>query len=230
MTRPAPRCSAIRAAHLPDRAEPEDGQRAALGHVRVLDRLPRRREDVGEVDEAVVGRALGHLDRAELRLRAPAATRPGRPAPGRRAWCSRTAPRPCPARAPASSRTATAGSESHMQQCPHEMLNGTTTRSPGAMPVTSAPTSSTMPIGSCPRMSPASRNGAEHLVEVQVGAADAARGDRARSRRSAPRSSGRERCRPARRACRGKRRAFMRDRSGWSDESSSWRRYAQPRG
>jgi hypothetical protein len=36
------------------------------------------------------------------------------------------------------------------------MLNGMTTRSPGLMWVTSAPTSSTMPIGSCPRMSPGS--------------------------------------------------------------------------
>jgi len=36
----------------------------------------------------------------------------------------------------------------HIQQCPQEMLNGTTTRSPGRMWVTCAPTSSTMPIGS----------------------------------------------------------------------------------
>ena len=46
-----------------------------------------------------------------------------------------------------------------MKQWPHEMLNGTTTRSPGFTSVTAAPTSSTIPIGSWPRMSPGSRNG-----------------------------------------------------------------------
>jgi hypothetical protein len=35
-----------------------------------------------------------------------------------------------------------------MKQLPQAMLNGTTTRSPGAIEVTSAPTASTMPIGS----------------------------------------------------------------------------------
>src|SRR3954454_9964812 len=39
------------------------------------------------------------------------------------------------------------------------MLNGITTRSPGLICVTSEPTSSTMPIGSCPRMSPSSMYG-----------------------------------------------------------------------
>ena len=47
----------------------------------------------------------------------------------------------------------------HMVQCPQEMVKGTTTRSPGRTPVTSAPTSSTMPIGSWPMMSPAVMNG-----------------------------------------------------------------------
>lgn len=45
----------------------------------------------------------------------------------------------------------------HMKQWPQLMLNGTTTRSPGDTEVTSGPVSSTIPIGSCPRMSPASR-------------------------------------------------------------------------
>ena len=48
---------------------------------------------------------------------------------------------------------------SHMKQCPHEIWNGITTRSPGAMLVTSLPTSSTTPIGSWPRMSPSVMNG-----------------------------------------------------------------------
>ena len=58
------------------------------------------------------------------------------------------------------------------------MLNGITTRSPGLMCVTSGPTSSTIPIGSCPRMSPGARNGprtsyrcrSEPQMAVDVGA------------------------------------------------------------
>src|SRR5215203_32108 len=46
-----------------------------------------------------------------------------------------------------------------MKHEPHEMLNGITTRSPGAICVTSEPTSSTMPMGSWPRTSPSSRKG-----------------------------------------------------------------------
>ena len=40
------------------------------------------------------------------------------------------------------------------QQLPQEIVNGTTTRSPGLRLVTALPTSSTMPIGSWPRTSP----------------------------------------------------------------------------
>ena len=47
----------------------------------------------------------------------------------------------------------------HMKQCPQETLNGITTRSPALMWVTAEPTSSTMPIGSWPMMSPLSMNG-----------------------------------------------------------------------
>ena len=47
----------------------------------------------------------------------------------------------------------------HIQQLPHEMLNGTTTRSPGETAVTSGPVSSTTPIGSWPSTSPALRYG-----------------------------------------------------------------------
>src|SRR5215211_1963748 len=46
-----------------------------------------------------------------------------------------------------------------MKHSPQEMLNGITTRSPGRTCVTSAPASSTMPIGSWPRMSPSERHG-----------------------------------------------------------------------
>ena len=47
----------------------------------------------------------------------------------------------------------------HIQQVPQLMLNGTTTRSPGARVVTADPTSRTMPIGSWPTMSPVVMNG-----------------------------------------------------------------------
>jgi len=56
-------------AHLADRPEPEHGDAAALGNRRVLHGLPGGREDVGEEQEAVVGRALGNLDRPVVRLR-----------------------------------------------------------------------------------------------------------------------------------------------------------------
>ena len=45
-----------------------------------------------------------------------------------------------------------------MKQWPQEIWNGITTRSPTASRDTSEPTSSTIPIGSCPRMSPACMN------------------------------------------------------------------------
>ncbi len=48
--------------HVPDRAETEDGQGAARGNGGVLDGLPGGGQDVREVDEPLVGRAVGHLD------------------------------------------------------------------------------------------------------------------------------------------------------------------------
>ena len=45
------------------------GDGAALLDVGVLHGLPRRGQDVGEVEVALVGHALGHLDRTELGLR-----------------------------------------------------------------------------------------------------------------------------------------------------------------
>ncbi|MEY9484877.1 hypothetical protein RKD26_000671 [Streptomyces calvus] len=47
----------------------------------------------------------------------------------------------------------------HIQQLPQAIWNGTTTRSPTWRSGTAAPTSSTIPIGSCPRMSPGVMNG-----------------------------------------------------------------------
>ena len=59
------------AGEVTDRAQAEDDEGAALGHVRVLHALPGGRQDVGEVGEPVVRRALGQLDVGELGLRHP---------------------------------------------------------------------------------------------------------------------------------------------------------------
>jgi hypothetical protein len=59
------------AAHVADRAQAEHRDAAALGHVGVLDRLPRGWQHVRQVDEALVRRAVGHLDGAVLGLRDP---------------------------------------------------------------------------------------------------------------------------------------------------------------
>ena len=51
------------AGHVADRSDAQHGHRAAGRDGGVLNRLPRRGQHVGQVEEAVVGRALGHLDR-----------------------------------------------------------------------------------------------------------------------------------------------------------------------
>ncbi len=48
--------------HVADRPEPEDGQAAARGHRRVFDGLPGGRKHVRQIDEPVVGRAVRDLD------------------------------------------------------------------------------------------------------------------------------------------------------------------------
>src|SRR4051794_13866151 len=45
------------------------------------------------------------------------------------------------------------------QHVPQEMVNGTTTRSPTLRFLTPLPTSATIPIGSCPRISPSFMGG-----------------------------------------------------------------------
>src|SRR3954447_16247238 len=54
--------------HVTDRAEPEHGDAAAFRDVGVLQRLPRGRQYIGEVDHALVGDAVGNLDVRVLRL------------------------------------------------------------------------------------------------------------------------------------------------------------------
>ena len=144
--------------HLADRAEAEDRDRAALGDRRVVDRLPGGGEDVGEEEVALVGAALRHLDRPELRLRHPQVLGLAARAPGRTSSCSRTARRPFRTRVTWVVSHWAKNLRSHIQQCPQEMLKGMTTRSPALIWVTSEPTSSTIPIGSWPRMSPSSMN------------------------------------------------------------------------
>ena len=57
--------------HVPDRAQAEHGYRPAVRNVCVCDRLPSRREHVGEIDESRIGRTLRHFDVGELSLRHP---------------------------------------------------------------------------------------------------------------------------------------------------------------
>ena len=59
----------MRVVSWPTGPEPEDGQGVSRPDVGVLERLPGRGQDVGEVEVALVGHALGHLDRPELGLR-----------------------------------------------------------------------------------------------------------------------------------------------------------------
>jgi hypothetical protein len=146
------------AGHVADRAEAEDDERAAVGHRRVLDGLPGGRQDVGEVDEPVVRRALGDLDRRVLRLRH--AQELGLPAGHRAVELGVAEQR----RALALSRTwvvshCVYSSSLHMKQCPQDIWNGMTTRSPAWTLVMPEPTSSTMPIGSWPMMSPSVMKG-----------------------------------------------------------------------
>jgi hypothetical protein len=58
-------------AHVTDGAQPEDQDAAALRDAGVLDGLPGGGQDVGQVDEAVVERGVGHLDRQRVAERHP---------------------------------------------------------------------------------------------------------------------------------------------------------------
>ena len=143
----APLWRAIRADICPIGPRPKIGHRPALGNIGVLDRLPRGRQDVGEVEEAFVGRALGHLDRAELGLRYAQVL--GLAARHLAVELRVAEERGAGAGVAVLRRLALRESwRLHIQQCPQEMLNGITTRSPGEMCSTSEPTSSTTPIGS----------------------------------------------------------------------------------
>ena len=156
--RSTPRVRRDAHAHLADRAEPVDGERSRLRGVGVRDRLPRRRQDVREVEEALVRRALRHLDRAELGLRhaqvlgLPAGHLPVqlRVAEQRRALVVLAHLRRLALRVEllvAHEAVPARDVERH-----HDPVAGLDC-------VTSAPTSSTIPIGSWPRMSPSSMYG-----------------------------------------------------------------------
>ncbi|KOG41146.1 hypothetical protein ADK74_21515 [Streptomyces decoyicus] len=66
MTLPAPWCRAMRAAMSPIGPQPQDRDGPALRDADVSDGLPRGRENVGEVDVALVRRAVGHFDRESV--------------------------------------------------------------------------------------------------------------------------------------------------------------------
>ena len=146
------------ARHLADRAEPDHRDAAAVGDLGVVHGLPRGGQDVRKKQKAVIRRAFGHLDRPVLGLRD--AQQLGLPT-GHLAVELRVAeqrsPRPC-------SRTCVV---SHcdwspwprMKQWPQEMLNGTTTRSPTAISLTSDPHRLDDSHRLWPRMSPSPRNG-----------------------------------------------------------------------
>jgi hypothetical protein len=57
------------AGHVADRPEPEHDDAAAVRDAGVLDRLPGGGQDVRQVDEALVRRALGDLDRVVAGVR-----------------------------------------------------------------------------------------------------------------------------------------------------------------
>ena len=59
----------IRVASWPTGPSPKTARVSPAGDVGVPNGLPGRGQDVGEVEVALVGHALGHLDRPELRLR-----------------------------------------------------------------------------------------------------------------------------------------------------------------
>ena len=52
--------------HVADGTQPEDDDGAAIRDVRVFHGLPGRGQHVGEIDEAVVGRPVGNLDRQRV--------------------------------------------------------------------------------------------------------------------------------------------------------------------
>ena len=58
-------------AELPDRSQAEHRHAAASRDLGVVDCLPRRRQDVGQVQETLIRRPVRHLDRPEVRHRHP---------------------------------------------------------------------------------------------------------------------------------------------------------------
>ena len=163
--------------HVADRAGADDQQRAALLDVGVLDGLPRRGQDVGEEEEAVVRRAVRHLDRQRVAERH--AQHLGLAA-GHLAVELAVAEE---ARAGAGVAVlgglalAVAGRASHIQQVPQLMLNGTTTRSPGLQGrdrgADLAHDAHRLVADDVARR----HERRQRVVEVQVGAAQPGRGD-----------------------------------------------------
>ena len=160
--------------HVADRAEPQHRHRTAVGNVGVRDCLPCRRQHVGEVDEPRVRRPVRDLDVGELGLRD--AQQFGLAA-GHLAVEFGVAEQRGAHALVADLRGLTLGVEllvahiataaGDLERDHHPVADGEIGDAP--------PTSRTMPIGSWPRMSPGVHERAEHLVEMQVGAADVGR-------------------------------------------------------
>ena len=158
MTWRTPRCWAMRQAMSPIGPSPSTSERAVGLGVGVGDRLPGGGEHVGEVDETLVGRAVGHLDVGVARLgdaevlglpAGEGAVELGVPEQG----CARALfahlGRLALALQAVLAHPAAAAADLERDDDPV----------PGARPVTSPPTSSTIPMASCPRTSPGVHEG-----------------------------------------------------------------------
>ena len=174
----APRCWAIRAAMSPIGPSPRTASSVPPSGTSAYSTACQA---VGSTSERKRKRSSGgpsgHLDRPELGLRDAQVLRLAAGHLAVQLGVAEERRRPCPCRGPAWSRTARRARCSHIQQWPQEMLNGITTRSPleVARPRRRPPRRCPSARGRGCR--PASMNGAEHLVEVQVRAAEPGRGD-----------------------------------------------------
>ena len=146
--------------HIPDRTEAEHDQRPTIGHVGVLNALPGGRQHVGEEHEPIVRRSFGHLDRQEVAERD--AQQLGLSAGDLPVELGVAEQRRARAVLVHLGRLALGMQvvAAHPAVAAGDVERDHDPVADASAAVTSGPTSSTMPIGSCPSTSPASRNGA----------------------------------------------------------------------
>jgi hypothetical protein len=140
-------------AHLPAGSETEDRDRTAGRDLGVHHRLPGSGQDVGEQQRSQLRHTVVDLHRSEVSLRHPHVLRLGAGHPAIHVGEAEQRGALAAVEVLRGLALAVELAREHEAE-PQEMLNGTTTRSPGLMWVTAEPTSSTTPIGSCPRTSP----------------------------------------------------------------------------